>query len=390
MPVCKRMSGWLSSGICALIVLLAACLVAIPVNAADTGTYEIADYLITLEPQSSGQTRITYDQEWIVLSGHIPWITVGLPNSGFSVDDFSGSASAVKPDNSGSWSGVRIDLDKDYQPGQTFQVKFTVLQRNLIEKLPDSGIWRLVYTPGWYDRATIGHLVINLDSPVDSSTYSTLEPSPDKTLKKVMTWEKSNLPPGAKFTITVECRDGSFLAADAETSGGGIGTGWLILIGALVVIGVGALISYAIRQSRLAGEARLQHRIASTEKEMADNQERKKEIEEGFKEYVDEKGLEPDAQGRFYDRSYGNYITPAIWAAVIFSNRSSATQSTPINRGQSGCVACACVACACACACACAGGGAAGCSRKTVHECDRRQPIANVEFTTTNKNQPGH
>jgi hypothetical protein len=368
MPVFKRLSGWLPLRIYLIIFLISAALLPVSVLAADTGTYAITEYLITLEPLGSGQTRLTYEQEWRVLSGHIPWITVGLPSSAFTLEDHSGAASAVRPDNSGNWSGVRVDLDKDYQPGQTFRLKFAVLQRNLIEKLPDAGIWRLVYTPGWYDRAAIAHLRISLISPVELNTYSSLEPQPSATADKVLTWENSNLSPGAKFTIKAECRDGSFLAADAETAGGGLGTGWLILIGALVSIGGGAIVVYAVRQNRLAREARLQYRIDSTQKEMAENQVRKKEIEEGFQEYVDKKGLEPDNEGRYYDRSYGNYITPAIWAAVILNNRSSVAPSNLQQGNSSGC-ACACVACACACACACAGGGAAGCSRKTLHDC---------------------
>jgi hypothetical protein len=375
MPVFKRLSGWLSLRIYLIILLITVSLVPVAVLAADTGTYGITDYQITLEPLGSGQVRLVCEQEWRVLSGHIPWITVGLPNSGFTLEEHSGAASAVRPDNSGNWSGVRVDLDKDYQPGQTFRIKFAVLQRNLIEKLPDAGIWRMVYTPGWYDRAAITLLRIKLVSPVELNTYSTLEPLPVETAGNVITWEQSNLAPGAKFTLKTESRDGSFLAADAETAGGGIGTGWLILIGALVVIGIAAIIVYAVRQSRLAEEARLQYRIDSTQKEMAENQQRKKEIEEGFQEYVDKKGLEPDTQGRYYDRSYGNYITPAIWAAVILNNRSSVAPSGQQQRNSSGC-ACACVACACACACACAGGGAAGCSRKTLHDCAvHRAPV---------------
>ena len=131
MRVFAGMLRWLSAGIFALVLLLAA---AVPVNA-DTGTYQILDYVVSLEPQSSGKVRITYEQEWKVLSGNIPWITVGLPNSNFSVEEFSGAASRVYANNSGGWYGVRVDLDKDYLPGETFRVKFVVLQGNLLERL---------------------------------------------------------------------------------------------------------------------------------------------------------------------------------------------------------------------------------------------------------------
>jgi len=58
-----------------------------PAHAADTGTYRISDYIITLEPQNDGQVRITVEQQWQVLSGDIPWVTVGLPNENFSIEN---------------------------------------------------------------------------------------------------------------------------------------------------------------------------------------------------------------------------------------------------------------------------------------------------------------
>jgi hypothetical protein len=72
-----------------MILILAA---VFPISAADTGTYRILDYTATLEPQSDGQVIITYEQEWSVLSGNIPWITVGTANSNFSIQDLSGTS----------------------------------------------------------------------------------------------------------------------------------------------------------------------------------------------------------------------------------------------------------------------------------------------------------
>ena len=110
---------------------------------------------VTLEPQSNGQVKITYEQSWKVLSGDIPWITVGLPNSNFTVGSSSGALTKVSAANSSGFSGVRVDLDKDYLPGQTFDIKFTVLQSNLLERLTAEKKWRINYTPGWYDNASM-------------------------------------------------------------------------------------------------------------------------------------------------------------------------------------------------------------------------------------------
>jgi len=363
MRVFAGMLRWLSAGIFALVFLLAA---TVPVKA-DTGTYQILDYLVSLEPQSSGKVRITYEQEWGVLSGNIPWITVGLPNSNFSVEEFSGAASRVYANNSGSWYGVRADLDKDYLPGETFKVKFVVLQGNLLERLTSENKWRINYTPGWYDRAVTDHLQISLVSPVDLESYSSVNPLPASTGNKIITWERFNVPQGGKLAIRVECLDGSFLSATTEPVKKGT-SGWLIIV--LVAIGIAAVMAIvlAVRKNRQARDEALKARIAATEKAMAEDKDKRKEIEKGFREYVIEEGIQPDEQGRYYDRGYGDYVTPAIWAAVIMGQRREPSTTDYAVRSHMSC-ACACVACACACACACAGGGAAGCSKKSLHEC---------------------
>ncbi len=362
MRVFAGMLRWLSAGIFALVFLL---VTVVPANA-DTGAYRILDYIVSLEPQSSGKVSITCEQEWKVLSGNIPWITVGLPNSNFSVEESDGSASKVSPDNSSGWYGVRVDLDKDYLPGETFRVRFTVLQGNLLERLTSENKWRIDYIPGWYDRAVIDHLQISLVSPVDLESYSFVEPLPASTGNKIITWERFNVPPGGKLTIRVECLDGSFLSATAETTEKGVSP-WLILAVIFIAVFVAVLVILAIRKNRQARDEALKARIAATERAMAEDKAKKAEIEKEFKEYVIEEGIEPDEQGRYYDRGYGDYITPAIWAAVIMGQQRE-PGTTP--RSHTAC-ACACVACACACACACAGGGAAGCSKKSLHECQR-------------------
>ncbi len=352
---------WLSAGIFALVSLLG---LVSPISA-DTGTYRIASYIVTLEPQSSGQVRITVQQQWQVLSGDIPWVTVGLPNEHFSVVSYSGAASKVSAANSSGFSGVRIDLDRNYQPGQAFRVQFSVLQNNLLERLTADKKWRIAYTPGWYDRATIDSLQINLVSPVEYQTYSLFDPQPAEVQGNTFTWKAANLQAGSRFSLTVESLDGAFLSSSVPVgaSPGPFNTTFFVIVGVILVLAL--LVFLAVRRSRQAQEEAVKRRVASIEEEMARDKQKRDQVEEGFEKYVEKKDIEPDAQGRYFDKSYGNYITPAIWAAVI-ANQSNKSNTTP--RPPSSC-ACACVSCACACACACAGGGAAGCSRKSLHDC---------------------
>ena len=124
---------------------------------------------------------------------------------------------------------------------------------------------------------------------------------------------------------------------------------------------------------------------ASFEAEMEKDEKKREAIEKGFKEYVEKENLQPDEEGKYYVKKHG-YVTPAIWAAVISTQYRYLHQPYVHPHMQSGtgyrpsCVSCACVSCACACACACAGGGAAGCSRKTLHECPAcREKVREVE-----------
>ena len=367
MRILSRMLRWLPIGICALIVV---CLAVTPVLA-DTGTYRITDYRVRLEPQNDGTVRITITQNWVVNSGNIPWITVGLPNSHFAIEAKNAVVKKIAADNSGGFTGVRIDLDKTYLPGQTFRVQFTILQSNILERLPDLNQWRIAYTPGWYDNAVIDHIQIDMVSPVAVGSYSSIVPQPDSTAVNTFTWTKTNLTPGAHFTVLVESPDGSFLTKPNRVIGSSIPTGIIIL---LVVVGVIVMLSIwaAIRAKQKRDEANT-ILIEETEKQMADDPKKKAKIEKGFEDYVDKKKIEPDEQGRYYDRGYGDYITPVIWAAVLNRNSSNSrwtsmfTGSSSYTGGHSS--SCACVSCACACACACAGGGAAGCTKKGFHEC---------------------
>jgi hypothetical protein len=374
MRILSRMRWWLSFGICTLVVLS---LTAAPVLA-DTGTYRITDYHVRLEPQNDGTIRITITQNWVVNSGNIPWITVGLPNSHFAIEGKSDAANKVTADNSGGFTGVRIDLDKTYLAGQTFRVQFTVLQSNMLERLPEQNQWRIAYTPGWYDNAVIDHMQVDMVSPVDVGSYSSLVPQPNSTTNNILIWEKPSLMPGAHFTILIESPNGSFLIMPNKTIGGSSMPTSIIIL--LVVIGVIVMLSIwaAIRAKQKRDEANT-ILIEETAKQMVEDPKKKEKIEKGFEDYVDKKGIVPDAQGRYFDRGYGDYITPVIWAALLMRNNSS--QRPPgttgfIGTGHS--CACACVSCACACACACAGGGAAGCTKKGFHECAECTEAANL------------
>jgi hypothetical protein len=358
----RPMLRWLSPGIFALVLLIAA---VVPARAAgDTGTYRILDYSATLQPQSSGAVKIIYRQQWHVLSGNIPWLQVGMADSSFTVTDWGDAAARVSPDNSNGFVGVRVDLDKTYLTGDTFWVSFTVIQNNLLERLTSEKKWRIVFVPGWYDRGAVDRLSVVLNSPVSLDSYSLIDPLPASSTSNTITWEKTGLAPGVRFQVKVECLNGSFLAATTPGAKKGASPWPTILVILFIIIFIG-LVVFAVRKAKQARDAALKERIAATELELASDKSKQEAAEKGFREYIIKEDIKPDEQGRYYDRNYGDYITPAIWTAVILNQQySNQTGSSGVHT-----CACACVSCACACACACAGGGAAGCSRKSMHEC---------------------
>ena len=79
-------------------ILLASLLIATNCLA-DTGTYRIIDYSVTLNPRPNGEILMDYSQTWLVTSGYIPWVTVGLTNANYQILSWGGAAKKVSNGN---------------------------------------------------------------------------------------------------------------------------------------------------------------------------------------------------------------------------------------------------------------------------------------------------
>ncbi|MCJ7575634.1 MAG: hypothetical protein MUO80_02990 [Dehalococcoidia bacterium] len=361
----------------AAMFLVTLALLPVPVYAADTGTYEILNYTVELTPLSDGSVNMTYYQEWLCTGGHIPWVTVGTANGKFDIMSYGGNVESATGQSSDGWYGVYLTLDEDYTSGETFTVSFSIVQRNLLERLTDEGKWRIEFIPGWYDNCVTDNLTITLNSPVPVSSYS-FAPQPAQVIGSTVTWQTS-LDRGDRFNVRMESYDGGFLEP-AEPGGPGFNWLWVLI----PVLLVGLLLVMVARNRRrerastpeeyiFDDKGNLDDRLKEA-KEKWDKENKGSEFSDKeqarFDEFVAEKKLETDINGNYYYN--GNFINPWIlyWAlrspsyvrpiVDVFTARGAG------GRGGSSCVvrSCACVACACACACACAGGGAAGCARK--------------------------
>jgi len=294
------------------LVLLALLLIAVPYLAGDTGTYNIDDYKVELIPRSNGSVDMNYYMKWSVTGGHIPWITVGLPNDNFTLRVHGNAVAKIAPANESGWSGVRIDLDRDYKPGESFEVSFSITQNKLF--YADEKNYKLDFTPGWYDRAFTDHLTISLRSFAKVGTV-VVKPAQSSIKGDVIIWEKDRLGKGERFEISISFPKKALkkpLPENNMKDESSMSAGMVILIIVVVIIVILILA------------------------------------------YLSSEGSGYSGGGIFVGGGSGGGGGRSSGGGGGFGGRSS------------GC-ACACVSCACACACA--GGGGAGCSRKTQHSC---------------------
>ena len=290
--------------------------------AGDTGTYRILNYKVGLTPRSDGTVTIEYYQKWLVTGGHIPWITVGTPNSNFTIAGSAGAVARTVSASQGGWSGVRLDLDRDYRSGQTFDVRFSIVQRGLFYASKEN--YELGFTPGWYDRAVTDTLRVGVKF---FASLETVAASPQPTLRSgdEMIWEKYGLGAGERFMIHAAFPGGSFSSGISKENlkrGPGEGlSGWksafpVLFVAVIIFIIIVALISSKRRYSG------------------------------------------------------GNIFYGGLPGGRVGRGGSGSGRSTGGGGGFGGSsVSCACACVSCACACACAGGGGAGCSRKLEHAC---------------------
>jgi len=289
----------------------------------DTGTYRILDYKVALTPRSDGRVDMAYYQKWLVTGGHIPWITVGAPNENSAIVGHGGAVSEITTTNQGGWSGVRIELDRDYQPDQIFEVSFATTQNNLF--YADNESYRLEFTPGWYDRAITDTLRITVKFFAKLETVKA-NPAPSWVSGEEMTWVKNNLGNGERFSISLSFPKRLFPVgvgkSNLKHASGAVKAPLMFVM--IIVFVVIALFAGAF-------------------------------LFPGSRGY---------SGGRIFYGGYGGSHSGGGKSA------NGGSRSTGDGGGFGGrSISCACACVSCACACACAGGGGAGCSRKIQHLC---------------------
>jgi hypothetical protein len=245
---------------------------------------------------------------------------VGTPNGNYTITSSGGAVSGAEDASDGSWSGVRLDLDRDYRPGESFEASFSIVQRGLF--YAEERSYKLDFTPGWYDRAVTDTLRVSVKffASLDSVTA---DPEPSLVSGDEMVWNTYALGEGEHFSVHVSFPIAMIpggMAKENLKGGGDLSAGK----GVVIFIVVGFIVFFVIL-ALVSSKARY-------------------------------------SGGRIF---YGG-----IPGGRPGGGGSRGGRSGSGGGGFGGAsMSCACACVSCACACACAGGGGAGCSRKLEHTC---------------------
>lgn len=189
----------------ALIVLLvlavALAIMVIPLVKADTGTYTIEKQYTNLTiTAGSPDVLIDYYIKMRVDGGNIPWLTIGLPNSNFAIENYGLNAQSAQAQNEYGWTGIRIDLDKTYYSGDELEVSLQATQRGFVNKYGDQA--SIQFSPNYWDNAITEDLKINVIVLGNISNVTTSS-EPEKFENNTILWSWQNVGRGQKETIGV-------------------------------------------------------------------------------------------------------------------------------------------------------------------------------------------
>ena len=165
----------------------------IPVYA-DENLDEISNFEITVNVREDGTLDIRYDITWHVLSDKngkepVTWAKIGIPNE--HCEDINVITSNIKSAKYNSDGGggdfVRVDFNKKYYKGETFDFSFTIHQ-SYMYRLENEKI-NYSFTAGWFEDIEVKKITINWNRNwVEESTAT--EISPDG---KYLVWTGTNM-----------------------------------------------------------------------------------------------------------------------------------------------------------------------------------------------------
>ena len=289
----------------------------------------INSYTIYASVRDDATIDFHYIIEWRVLGTDedgrgVTWVKVGVPNK--YCYDVESTSSCVKKAYyyiDGTSTCIRLDLNREYNPGETFILDFTFHQTHMFTYAydEDKKLVSYEFIPGWFDDIAINKLNVYWNK---ANVYYSECKSEDETY---LIWERTNMSQGERTKIRLSYFEGIFPNIDPKATFRGDKDfrkmNRMILIIAIVIVVVNILMFIYMKVRRAS--------------------------------YYRTRGFYPYGR-RFFFRNY-------YYGVDSKGTRKPNPYISSGGSGHSGGHSCAC-----ACACACAGGGRAGCSKKDFYK----------------------
>lgn len=165
-------------------------------------------YEVAVSPLEDGSLRIKYTFHWEVLdsTSEVPlsWVKVGMANYDFTVEKYGGAIKHISGGTSTS-PYVSASLDRDYEKGEVAKFWFTVIQKRMLCRDPDSQN-RLMYdfTPGWFNSMEVDSYLFTWEK-----ADTIVEHNADRTETERLCWS-GKLDKGEKVNIQIHYDKAAF------------------------------------------------------------------------------------------------------------------------------------------------------------------------------------
>lgn len=289
---------------------------------------EILSYQIFVDPRDDATLDFRYIIKWNVLAcdedgNGVTWVKIGVPNK-YCTEVKSNSSDIKKAFYyvDGTSTYVRLDLVKEYMPGEIINLDFSFHQTHMFTYGNDGDTKLVTYafTPGWFDEIKVDSLKVYWNK---TNVYFSDCKSEDES---DLIWS-ATLAKGQRTKVQVSYDEKVFPNINPkDTYKGSKDYSKMnrIVIFAAIVIVIFIILSTLSRIFRRAS-------------------------------YYRTRGFYPYGR-RFFYRYYYYGV----------NNKGERKSNPYVHSGGSG--HSGGHSCACACACACAGGGRAGCSKKDFYK----------------------
>jgi len=200
--------------------------------------------IVEITPMPDGSLYISYELDYEATTdfpSDIQYLEMGVPNPAFSIESVKTDALVIDASantQGGSW--VRLNFSRLPQAGDRFQLRFSILQKDMIYRYEDDIAFQ--FRPGWYDFAEIRNLRVMLMT--DLLQDAKFDPKP-QIIEGRAIWIESEMQPGDKMDMIIaavdktsfpELTDGMILDRPRQAEDDAAGVIILVVVAVLVLV----------------------------------------------------------------------------------------------------------------------------------------------------------